>query len=191
MLGLPLASLYFLLCPEWQCSLRSLLLWFMNWDMFHQREWLPGGGEKGFDLTVLLKYDCKIRIRWQSLWGRDIFVCPAQCLACFGCHVINNRSWVMGAALKSCLLTLKSSLLMLLLIVLLFSPPCSIVTGPCWALWLWWDGATAEPLPGVCAVTGAVPSPGQPHVLLYKLWFFCGIHSLHLALSPSYGFRKT
>lgn len=66
------------------------------------------GREKGFDLTVLLKYDCKIRIRWQSLWGRDISACPAQCLACFGCCVINSRGWVMGDALKSCLLTLKS-----------------------------------------------------------------------------------
>lgn len=86
----------------------ELLLWLMNWDMFHQREWVPGGGEKGFDLAVLLKYDCKIRIRWQSLWGRDISVCPAWCLACFGCHVINSRGWVMGDALKLCLLTLKS-----------------------------------------------------------------------------------
>lgn len=108
MLWLPLASHCFLLCLEWHCSLRSLLLWFMNRDMFHQREWVPGGGEKGFDLSVLLKYDCKIRIKWQSLWGREISVCPAQCLACFGCHVINNRGWVMGDALKSCLLILRS-----------------------------------------------------------------------------------
>lgn len=136
MLGLPLAPQCFLLCPERQCSLRSLLLWFMNWDMFHQREWVPGGGQKGFDLTVLLKYDCKIRIRYQSVWSRDISVCPVQCLAylvpCYQQQRLSN-GWcsqivsVDPEELRSC------SLFMLLLIMPFVS--CSIVTGPSWALW--------------------------------------------------------